>query len=183
MGGHPLERGKLWEHSWSKSEVLQQPPWRVQLGTASLSDVFLTQASFLGLSLCLRFTELWVGLVSSSADMVCPEPKQRGAPALMCLPRIQEKWMESLLIIKSYGFESKATTIAKLDQSLWTELLSKCVSKKKLCYKLFLWNVPVLNEYLGCSSWKPPSSEKKCFHFLDFSLSAFLTVKMTNFHG
>lgn len=80
-----------------------------------------------------------VRLVSSSADMVCTEPKQRGAPALMCLPRIQEKCIESLLIIKSYGFESKATSVAKLDQSLW----------KELCQNAFLRRNYVINYFYG----------------------------------
>lgn len=142
-GWCPTGRGKTLKTQLQWVRGIEQPPCRVQWGTASFPEEFPTRSSFLGLRLCLRFTELSprsrVGLVSSSADMVCTEPKQRGAPALMCLPRIQEKCIESLLIIKSYGFESKATTSAKLDQSLWTEL----------CQNAFLRRNYVINYFYG----------------------------------
>lgn len=104
--------------------------------------LFVT-TNFLGLLLCTRFAFPKLGLsaelASSSADMVCIKPKQRGPPALMCLARIQGKCTENILIIKNYGYESKAVSIAKFDHTLW----------KELCQNAFLRRNYVINYFYG----------------------------------
>lgn len=55
----------------------------------------------------------------------------------MFFARIQEKRIESILIIKNYGFESKAVNIAKLNQGLWKVLSQNALLRRNYVVNYF----------------------------------------------